>query len=139
MRAVKRGPWKSRIRSDLPQPPARSRTLRWAEHPRSTWNHIVVAEEVNRLHQAGVGVQIGAHGQREGLGVHWEILSMVQGGRSRHEALRCGSLGDARWLSDVLTSERRSASEEILRARFLMHGASDSSSERPAIRMWISP
>ena len=27
----------------------------------------------------GVNVQIGAHGQREGLAVHWEIWMMEQG------------------------------------------------------------
>jgi imidazolonepropionase-like amidohydrolase len=66
--------------------------------PDDEWNHIVVAQEANKLHNAGVGVQIGAHGQREGLGAHWEIWSLVLGGMSPHEALRCASLGGAKYL-----------------------------------------
>ena len=66
--------------------------------PDEEWNHIAVAEEVNKLHRAGVSIQLGAHGQREGLGAHWEIWSMVQGGMSPHEALRCATLGGAEYL-----------------------------------------
>jgi imidazolonepropionase-like amidohydrolase/Tol biopolymer transport system component len=66
--------------------------------PDDEWNHITVAQEAAKLHQAGVGVQIGAHGQREGLGAHWEIWSMVLGGMTPHEALRCATLGGARYL-----------------------------------------
>src|SRR5262249_43792179 len=66
--------------------------------PDDEWNHITVAQEAARLHAAGVGVQVGAHGQREGLGAHWEIWSMVLGGMSPHEALRCASLGGAKYM-----------------------------------------
>jgi imidazolonepropionase-like amidohydrolase len=57
-----------------------------------------VAEEAAKLHAAGVGVQIGAHGQREGLGAHWEIWSLALGGMPPLEALRCATLGGARHL-----------------------------------------
>jgi imidazolonepropionase-like amidohydrolase len=43
-------------------------------------------------------VQIGAHGQREGLGAHWEMWTLVLGGMTTHEALRCATLGGARHL-----------------------------------------
>ena len=66
--------------------------------PDGEWNHLSVAQEAAKLYRAGVGVQIGAHGQREGLGAHWEIWSLVQGGLSPHEALRCATLGGARHL-----------------------------------------
>jgi hypothetical protein len=33
-------------------------------------------------------VSIGAHGQREGLGAHWDIWSFALGGMSNMEALR---------------------------------------------------
>ena len=51
-----------------------------------------------RSNRAGVGVQIGAHGQREGLGAHWEIWSLVLGGMTPLEALRCATIGGARYL-----------------------------------------
>jgi imidazolonepropionase-like amidohydrolase len=66
--------------------------------PDNEWNHIAVAEEAAKLHRAGVSVHIGAHGQREGLGSHWELWSMVQGGMTPLEALRCGTIGGAKHL-----------------------------------------
>jgi Tol biopolymer transport system component/imidazolonepropionase-like amidohydrolase len=75
-----------------------ARARRPVTAPDNEWNHIAVAEEAAKLHRAGVGVQIGAHGQREGLGAHWEIWSLVQGGMTPHEALWCASMGGARHL-----------------------------------------
>lgn len=66
--------------------------------PDDEWNHIAVAEEANKLHKAGVSIQMGAHGQREGLGAHWDIWSMVQGGMTPHEALKCATIGGAAYL-----------------------------------------
>ena len=43
-------------------------------------------------------VHIGAHGQREGLAVHWEIWMFQQGGMTPHEALRSATLSGARYL-----------------------------------------
>ena len=40
----------------------------------------------------------GAHGQREGLGAHWEIWMLVQGGMTPLEALRCATLNGAHYL-----------------------------------------
>jgi Tol biopolymer transport system component/imidazolonepropionase-like amidohydrolase len=75
-----------------------ARARRPVTAPDNEWNHIAVAQEAAKLHHAGVSVQLGAHGQREGLGAHWDLWSMVQGGMSPHEALRCASLGGARYL-----------------------------------------
>ena len=43
-------------------------------------------------------MQLGAHGQREGLGVHWELWSLAQGGMTALEALRAGTLHGAAYL-----------------------------------------
>ena len=75
------------------------RSIRRPKAPDSEYNHIYVARTAKALRDAGVRVNIGAHGQREGLAAHWEIWSMVQGGFSPWEALRgatidgAGSLG----------------------------------------------
>jgi imidazolonepropionase-like amidohydrolase len=45
-----------------------------------------------------VSVQLGAHGQREGLAAHWELWMFVQGGMTPHEALRAGTLAGARYI-----------------------------------------
>ena len=43
-------------------------------------------------------VNTGAHGQREGLGSHWEIWAFVQGGMSPMQALQAATIDPARHL-----------------------------------------
>jgi len=57
--------------------------------------HILVSKSVNKLEEAGVKVNMGAHGQIQGIGVHWETWMLAQGGMSNHEALRCATLNPA--------------------------------------------
>jgi imidazolonepropionase-like amidohydrolase len=45
-----------------------------------------------------VPVLIGAHGQREGLGSHWDIWSFAQGGMTPLQALRTATINPARAL-----------------------------------------
>ncbi|MEX0900089.1 MAG: amidohydrolase family protein [Gammaproteobacteria bacterium] len=66
--------------------------------PEGEYNHFRTAEVAKALLDRGVSVQIGAHGQREGLGAHWELWMFVQGGMTPHEALRVGTLNGARVL-----------------------------------------
>jgi imidazolonepropionase-like amidohydrolase/Tol biopolymer transport system component len=62
------------------------------------WNHVRVARVSKKLSDAGVRVNLGAHGQREGLAAHWELWMMVQGGLTPHEALRIGTVNGARYI-----------------------------------------
>jgi hypothetical protein len=64
--------------------------------PEGEWNHLNNARVAAELQDAGVSVQLGAHGQREGLAVHWELWSFVQGGMTPLEALRAATLDGAR-------------------------------------------
>jgi imidazolonepropionase-like amidohydrolase len=66
--------------------------------PDAEYNHIAAARVAKRLLDAGGRVQVGAHGQREGLGVHWEIWGLAQGGMSPHQALRAATLHGAAYL-----------------------------------------
>jgi imidazolonepropionase-like amidohydrolase len=66
--------------------------------PDAEWNHISAARNAKRLLDAGVSVQRGAHGQREGLAAHWEMWMFVQGGMTPMQALRCATLNGARYL-----------------------------------------
>lgn len=66
--------------------------------PEDEFNHIQLAEGVKKLADAGVEVQMGAHGQREGLGAHWEIWMMTQGGMTPHRALQAATIDGARYL-----------------------------------------
>jgi hypothetical protein len=62
------------------------------------WNHIENAKATKALSDAGVKVNNGAHGQLEGLGVHWEMWMFVQGGMSPLEALKASTLNGAEYL-----------------------------------------
>ncbi|MFN2385338.1 MAG: amidohydrolase family protein [Thermoanaerobaculia bacterium] len=62
------------------------------------FNHVNNARIARQLADAGVSVQVGAHGQREGLGAHWEIWMLVQGGMTPHQALRSATLSGAKYL-----------------------------------------
>ena len=62
------------------------------------WNHINVAAGCKKLRDAGVRVNIGAHGQREGLAAHWEMWMLEQGGMTPFEALRAGTIDGAIYL-----------------------------------------
>jgi imidazolonepropionase-like amidohydrolase/Tol biopolymer transport system component len=66
--------------------------------PDEEYNHFNIARIAAELAHEGVGVNVGAHGQREGLGAHWEIWMFVQGGMTPMEALRSATLTGARYL-----------------------------------------
>jgi len=75
-----------------------ARSRRPLTAPDDEWNYQSNARLAKTLNDAGVGVQLGAHGQREGLGVHWELWMLAQGGMTPHQALRCATLEGARYL-----------------------------------------
>ncbi len=81
-------------------PPAEldARSMRRVMAPEEDFNHFAIARIARQLSDAGVSVQLGAHGQREGLGAHWELWMMVQGGMTPHQALKCGTWNGARYL-----------------------------------------
>ncbi|MEZ5346460.1 MAG: amidohydrolase family protein, partial [Pyrinomonadaceae bacterium] len=66
--------------------------------PDDQYNHFNVAKYAKTLSDKGVSIQIGAHGQREGLASHWELWIMGQGGFTPWQALRGGTIDGARHL-----------------------------------------
>ncbi len=62
------------------------------------WNHIRVAKYANKIVEAGGQVHLGSHGQLQGLGYHWEMWALKQGGMSNHHVLRAATLHGARYL-----------------------------------------
>lgn len=74
------------------------RTYRRVTASEGDWNHVRAAEVARALSAAGVRVNLGAHGQREGLAAHWELWMLAQGGMTPLEALRAGTLNGARYL-----------------------------------------
>ncbi len=63
--------------------------------PDSDYSDAVSAATAKKLSEAGVLVSIGAHGQREGLGSHWEMWSFVRGGMSPLQALSAATITPA--------------------------------------------
>jgi len=73
-------------------------TRRAQKAPLNEWNHIQAAQGATDLVRAGGKVQIGAHGEREGLASHWEMWMLAQGGMTPHEALRAATIDGAFYL-----------------------------------------
>ncbi|MDF1701520.1 MAG: amidohydrolase family protein, partial [Planctomycetota bacterium] len=74
-------------------PNARRRVLLTDEEE---YNHIRLARTCADVYRRGGPVEIGAHGQLQGLGSHWEAWMLEQGGLSPHQALRCATWCGAR-------------------------------------------
>jgi imidazolonepropionase-like amidohydrolase/Tol biopolymer transport system component len=74
------------------------RAMRRSKAPDLHYNHIEVARFAKDLRDHGVSVQLGAHGQREGLAAHWELWMLEQGGFSPWEAWRAGTIDGARYV-----------------------------------------
>ncbi|MGL4598765.1 MAG: amidohydrolase family protein, partial [Bacteroidia bacterium] len=63
-----------------------------------TNGHILISQSCKKLADAGVKVNLGAHGQLQGLGAHWELWMLAQGGMSPMQALRCATMNGAYYL-----------------------------------------
>ncbi|MGI9107144.1 MAG: amidohydrolase family protein [Pyrinomonadaceae bacterium] len=75
-----------------------SRARRRMLVPEDDFYHLELAKSVKDIVRAGGRAQLGAHGQLQGLGAHWELWSLQQGGLTPLEALRAGTLSGAQYL-----------------------------------------
>lgn len=71
------------------------RSRRRTKAPIEEYNHLRSAGICRHLVNAGERVQLGAHGQLAGLGAHWELWMLTQGGLTNHQALRAATLDGA--------------------------------------------
>ena len=60
--------------------------------------HILTSKTVTELSKMGVKVNLGAHGQLQGLGAHWELWMLHQGGMSNLEALKAATINGAEYI-----------------------------------------
>lgn len=60
--------------------------------------HILVSTSAKKLTDAGVKVNMGAHGQLQGLGAHWETWMMAAGGMTNMEALKTATINAAYYI-----------------------------------------
>ena len=75
---------------------ARHRTMVPEEEYKN--GHVLTSETVTALANEGVKVNLGAHGQLQGLGAHWELWMLQQGGLSNHEALKAATINGADYI-----------------------------------------
>jgi len=75
---------------------ARSRRRESAED--DDFHFVAVSRAAKAFADRGGRVQMGAHGQLDGLGAHWETWMLQMGGMSNHEALKAATLNGAWYL-----------------------------------------
>lgn len=64
--------------------------------PDDDFGHIGNSQVCKQLSDAGVSIQLGAHGQLQGLGAHWELWMLGQGGITPMQALIDATIGAAK-------------------------------------------
>lgn len=87
-----------RLSKFVPKNQLLPRSMRRVKAPDHHYNHFNNARVAKELQDLGVLVNLGAHGQREGLAAHWEIWMFAQGGMTPLEALRAATLDPAKYI-----------------------------------------
>jgi imidazolonepropionase-like amidohydrolase len=87
-----------RLLTFIPREIVDARSRRRTMAPENDFNHVLIAKGAKQIADAGGSVQLGAHGQLQGLGAHWELWMLQQGGMSPMEALRAATIDGARYL-----------------------------------------
>jgi len=91
--------WKNqKLMSFVPNYIVKPNAIRPSKAPLEHYNHVYAAETAKKLRDAGVSVQLGAHGQREGLASHWEMWMLSQGGFTPWQAIRAATIDGANYL-----------------------------------------
>ena len=87
-----------RLLAFTPREVVDARSRRRPMAPEGDYNHVLIAKGAKQILDAGGQVQLGAHGQLQGLGAHWEMWMLQQGGMSNLEAIRCATINGAKYL-----------------------------------------
>ncbi|WP_372369840.1 amidohydrolase family protein [Candidatus Uabimicrobium sp. HlEnr_7] len=89
---------KKRLLTFTPRSIIDSRSRRRMMIPDDDFGHIENAKACKAILDGGANVQLGAHGQLQGLGAHWEMWMLHQGGFSEMEALKSATLMGAEYI-----------------------------------------
>ncbi len=91
--------WKNKkLLTFFPENLISSRARRRTMVSEDDFNHIENSKVCKDFVDRNVLVQIGAHGQLQGLGAHWELWSLAQGGMTNLQALQCATINGAKYL-----------------------------------------
>lgn len=75
---------------------ARSRRRTVSEY--GDYGHIEISKYVKQISDGGTKINMGSHGQLQGLGAHWEMWMLGQGGMSPMQILRSATINGAAYL-----------------------------------------
>ena len=75
-----------------------SRSRRRTTSEFGDYGHIEIAKATKQLSDGGTKINLGSHGQIQGLGAHWELWMLAQGGMSPLEAIRSATINGAELL-----------------------------------------
>ena len=91
--------WKNeRLRRFTPDAVLDARARRRQMAADDDYQYLDVSRAAAAYAARGGKVQVGAHGQLHGLGAHWELWMLQQGGMSNHEALKAATIRGAEYL-----------------------------------------
>ncbi|MFI5137533.1 MAG: amidohydrolase family protein [Sphingobacteriales bacterium] len=91
--------WKNeRLLNFSPQSIIDARSRRRTTSEYGDYGHIEVSKYVKQIADGGTKVNLGSHGQIQGLGAHWELWMLTQGGMTPMQALRCATMNGASYL-----------------------------------------
>jgi imidazolonepropionase-like amidohydrolase len=60
--------------------------------------HILISKSLKKLTDNGVKINLGSHGQIQGIGAHWELWMFAQGGMTNMEVLRAATMNGAEYI-----------------------------------------
>ena len=87
-----------RLLKFVPRSVIDSRSRRRLMGPEDDYFHVELSKSVKDVVRAGGRAQLGAHGQLQGAGAHWEIWMFQQGGMTPMEAIRAATIHGAWYL-----------------------------------------
>ncbi|OAB78223.1 amidohydrolase family protein [Cochleicola gelatinilyticus] len=95
---------------------SRSRHRNMAPDKEYENGHVLVSETAKQLTDAGVKVNMGAHGQLQGLGAHWETWMLAAGGMTPMEALKAATINAAEYIGagDYIGSLKKGKLADLL-------------------------
>lgn len=89
---------KDRLLNFTPVSVIDSRSRRRTTSEYGDYGHIEISKYVKQISDGGTKVNLGAHGQLQGLGAHWELWMLAQGGMTPLQAIRCATINGASYL-----------------------------------------
>lgn len=89
---------KEKLLNFIPRSIIDSRARRRTTSEFGDYGHIEVSKAVKKISDGGTKVNLGGHGQLQGLGSQWELWMLAQGGMSPLQAIRCATINGASYL-----------------------------------------